>query len=146
MKLFTIFYFYHHKHCYSMDFIITLNGLISRILYDKSPPIITLSPWSYRSLLSVTVNHWKTPVLWFLIFQVYLILTNTFLALGLTLRPFKLGSHYGGFHRIQPIMKKKKKRQIHDWQLMLKKSNTYIYHHNFIKGHLHTKSEKAISK
>ena len=92
-----------------MDFIITLNCLIARILNDKSPPIIILSPWSYSSLLSVTMNHWRTPVLGFLIFQVYLILTNTFLALGLTSRPFKLGSHYGGFHRIQLIIKKKKR-------------------------------------
>ena len=129
-----------------MDFIITLNCLISRILNDKSPPIIILSPWSYRSLLSVTVNHWRTPVLWFLIFQVYLILTNTFLALGLTLRPFKLVSHYGGFHRIQIIMKKKKETNTWLTTYVKKKTNTDIYHHNFIRGYLHTKNEKAISK
>lgn len=28
--------------------------------------------------------------------------------------------------------------------MLKKKPNTYIYHHNFIKGHLHTKNEKAI--
>lgn len=107
-----------------MDFIITLNCLIARILNDKSPPMIILSPWSYSSLLSVTVNQWRTPVLRFLIFQVYLILTNTFLALGLTSRPFKLGISLWWISQNTTNYEKKKRREIHDWQLMLKKNQT----------------------